>query len=204
MLSILTYTMSTVNILCDHHHYPELPLLSWSWSLPELHRLPLECSFTPPWRRRGAGGYLRLRAPPSSTWWSPKDVLWGSSLETCLASQSPLPSASSVKQRSSLRCVWGHSHAGTLPCNPISGGRGSFSAAVFHSTCWSSYFPQWNVTTPAVLMQPQTMTFPPPCLTVGMTHLSLYFSPGRRHTCSKPSEPNKLIFISSDHSTWFQ
>ena len=48
------------------------------------------------------------------------------------------------------------------------------------------------------------MTFPPPCLTVGMTHLSLYSSPGRCHTCLKPSEPNKLIFISSDHRTWFQ
>ena len=61
-----------------------------------------------------------------------------------------------------------------------------------------------NSPTPAALMQPQTMTFPPPCLTVGMTHLSLYFSPGHRHTCLKPSEPNKLIFISSDHRTWFQ
>ncbi len=28
---------------------------------------------------------------------------------------------------------------------------------------------------PAALMQPQTMTPPPPCLTVGKTHLSLYF-----------------------------
>ncbi len=31
---------------------------------------------------------------------------------------------------------------------------------------------------PAALMQPQTMTLPPPCLTVGKTHLSLYSSPG--------------------------
>ncbi len=35
---------------------------------------------------------------------------------------------------------------------------------------------------PAALMQPQTMTLPPPCLTVGKTHLSLYSSPGCRHT----------------------
>ncbi len=34
----------------------------------------------------------------------------------------------------------------------------------------------------AALLQPQTMTFPPPCLTVGKTHLSLYSSPGCRHT----------------------
>ena len=37
-----------------------------------------------------------------------------------------------------------------------------------------------------------------------MTHLSLYSSPGRSHTCLKPSEPNKLILILSDHRTWFQ
>ena len=60
---------------------------------------------------------------------------------------------------------------------------------------------KFNSPTPAALMQPHTMTFPPPCLTVGMTHLSLYSSPGCRHTCLKPSEPNKLIFISSDHRT---
>ncbi len=35
---------------------------------------------------------------------------------------------------------------------------------------------------PAALMQPQTMKLPPPCLTVGKTHLSLYFSPGYRYT----------------------
>ena len=75
-----------------------------------------------------------------------KDVLLSSSQETCLASPSPLPSASSVKQWSSWRCVWGHCHAGILPCYPVSEGRGSCSAAVFHSTCWSSCFPQWNIT----------------------------------------------------------
>ena len=76
----------------------------------------------------------------------PKDVLLGSSQETCLASPSPLPSTSSVKQWSSWRCVWGHCRAGALPCDPVSGGRGSCSAAVFHSTCWISCFPQWNIT----------------------------------------------------------
>ena len=63
---------------------------------------------------------------------------------------------------------------------------------------------KYNSPTPAALMQPYTMTFPPPCLTVGMIHLSLYSSPDCHHTCLKPSEPNKLIFISSDHKTWFQ
>ena len=78
--------MSTVNILCSHHHNPDLPLLSWAWSLPELHRKPLEYSSTPLWRRRGAGRSLRLCAPPPSAWGSPKDVLLGSSQETWLAS----------------------------------------------------------------------------------------------------------------------
>ncbi len=34
---------------------------------------------------------------------------------------------------------------------------------------------------PAALMQPQTKTLPPPCLTVGKTHLSLYSSPCWHH-----------------------
>ncbi len=57
---------------------------------------------------------------------------------------------------------------------------------------------------PAALIQPQTMTLPPPCLTVGKTHLSVYSSPGYRHTRLIPSEPNKFILVSSDHRTWFQ
>ncbi len=36
---------------------------------------------------------------------------------------------------------------------------------------------------------------PPPCLTVGKTHLSLYSSPGCRHTRLTPSEPNKYILV---------
>ncbi len=55
---------------------------------------------------------------------------------------------------------------------------------------------------PAALMQPQTMTLPPPCLIVGKTHLSLYSSSGCRHTRLTPSEPNKFILVSSDHRTW--
>ncbi len=51
---------------------------------------------------------------------------------------------------------------------------------------------------PAALMQPQTMTLSPPRLTVGKTHLSLYSSPGCRHTRLTPSEPNKFILVSSD------
>ncbi len=54
------------------------------------------------------------------------------------------------------------------------------------------------------LMQPQTMKLPPLCLTVGKTRLSLYSSPGCRHTRLTPSEPNKFILVSSDYWTWFQ
>ncbi len=63
--------------------------------------------------------------------------------------------------------------------------------------------PSMNCSSPvlAALMQPQTMTLPPPCLTVGKTHLSLYSSPGCHHTRLTPSEPNKFILVSSDHRT---
>ncbi len=130
----------------------------------------------------------------------------GIGLETCLASPSPLPSASLARQWSSWRCVWGRYHVGILPCGPVSKGRGSCSAPVCHTTCWHSWFPLMNCSSPvpAALMQPQTMTLPPPCLTVGKTHLSLYSSPGCRHTCLTPSELNKFILVSSDHRTWFQ
>ncbi len=53
---------------------------------------------------------------------------------------------------------------------------------------------------PVALMQPQTMTIPPHCLTVGKTHLSFYSSP--RHTRLTPSEPNKFILVirpTADH-----
>ncbi len=69
-----------------------------------------------------------------------------------------------------------------------------------------SMFPSMNRSSPvpAVVMQPQTMMLPPPCLTVGKTQFSWYSSPGHRHTCWTTSEPNKFIWVSSDHRTWFQ
>ena len=57
---------------------------------------------------------------------------------------------------------------------------------------------------PAALIQPQTMTLRPPCLTVGKTHLSLLSSPGCRHTHLTASQPNNVILVSLDHRTWFQ
>ncbi len=50
-----------------------------------------------------------------------------------------------------------------------------------------SMFPSINRSSPvpAVVMQPQTMMLPPPCLTVGQAPFSWYSSPGRRHTWVK-------------------
>ncbi len=69
-----------------------------------------------------------------------------------------------------------------------------------------SMFPSMNRSSPvpAVLIQPQTMMLPPPCLTVGKTQYSWYSSPGHRHTCWTPSESNKFTLDSLDHRTWFQ
>ncbi len=69
-----------------------------------------------------------------------------------------------------------------------------------------SMFPSMNRSSPvpAVVMQPQTMMLPPPCLTVGKAQFSWYSSPGRRQTCWTPSESNKFTLDSSDHRTWFQ
>ncbi len=50
-----------------------------------------------------------------------------------------------ARQWSSWRCVWGPYHVGILPSGPVSEGRGSCSASVYHSTCWHSWFPQWTV-----------------------------------------------------------
>ena len=80
--------------------------------------------------------HLPLEDPPNMLYW----------VQVRRHTWPALPSASSVKQWSSWRCVWNHCHAGTLLCNPVSGGRRSCSAAVFHSTCMSSCFPQWNIT----------------------------------------------------------
>ncbi len=43
---------------------------------------------------------------------------------------------------------------------------------------------------PAVVMQPQTMMLPPPCLAVGKAQFSWYSSLGRHHTCWTSSESN--------------
>ncbi len=49
---------------------------------------------------------------------------------------------------------------------------------------------------PAALMQPQTMTLPPPCLTVDTLVFVLL--------TWLPLQPNTFILVSPDHGTWFQ
>ncbi len=116
--------------------------------------------------------------------------------ETCLASPSLLPSASLARQW--LLCwntalqpsLW---REGIMLCFSMSQ---YILAFVVPSIKCSSQVP-------AALMQPQTL--PPPRLTYShKTHLSLYSSPGCRHTRLTPSEPTKFILVSSDHRTWFQ
>ncbi len=53
----------------------------------------------------------------------------------------------------------------------------------------------------AALIQPQTMTLPPTCLTVGKTHLYLYTSPVYRHT-RFDTIWTKYIFSWSHQTTW--
>ena len=63
---------------------------------------------------------------------------------------------------------------------------------------------KWSSPTPCAFMKPQTIRLPPPCLTVGTRHFSLYSSPGRRHTFWTPSEPKRLTLVSSDHKSGSQ
>ncbi len=138
----------------------------------------------------------------SQSWWM-LETLRSSTPCLRMPHRWPLPSAPLPRQWSSWRCGWCRCHVGILPYSPVSEGRGSCSASVCHSTFWHSWFPQLTVATQLPLVQPQTMTHPPPYLTVGKTHLSLYSSFGCRHTHLTPSEPNKFALVSSDHSTWF-
>src|SRR5271156_913699 len=58
--------------------------------------------------------------------------------------------------------------------------------------------------TPSHSMHPHTIKDPPPNFRVPSTSLSFKFSPGFFHTHFLPSDPNLLILVSSDHTTFFQ
>ncbi len=79
----------------------------------------------------------------SRSWWI-LETLRSSTFRLRMPHSLPLPSASLARQWLSWRCVWGRYHVGVLPCGPVAEGRGSCSASVCHSTCWHSWFPQWN------------------------------------------------------------
>ncbi len=151
-------------------------------------------------------GVLFHSSMMTSRSWGMLETLRSSTFHLRMPHRLPLPSASLARQWSSWRCVWGHYYVGILPCGPVSRREGimlCFSLLQYMLACM---VPSTNCSSPvpAALMQPQTMTLPPPSLIVGKTHLSLYSSPGCHHTHLTPSEPNKCILVSSDHRTWFQ
>ncbi|XP_057190911.1 uncharacterized protein LOC130554978 [Triplophysa rosa] len=81
---------------------------------------------------------------------------------------SPLPSASLARQWSSWMCVWGRYHVGILHCGPVSKREGIMLCFSMSQYMLAFMVPLMKCSSPvpAALMQPQTMTLPPPCLTV--------------------------------------
>src|SRR6266850_834357 len=119
-------------------------------------------------------------------------ILWSSIhflafLEVCLGSLScwKITSSSEITHSFRLGSMWS-SKMDTY-----------WSASIFPST--SARWP-----TPFHPIQPHTMMFPPPNLTVPCTSLSISPSPACFHTHSLPSDPNLLILVSSDQITLFQ
>ncbi len=136
----------------------------------------------------------------SGGWWM-LETLNSSTFRVRMPHRLPLPSASLARQWSSWRCVWGRYHVGIMrPGLRREGIMLCFSRSQY---MLAFMVPSMNCSS-AALMQPQTTTLSPPCLTVGKTHLSFYSSPGCRHTRLIPSEPNTFILVPSDHRTWFQ
>ena len=134
--------MSTVNILCGHQHYPELPLLSLALEFTRASLVAI--------------GMLFHSSMTTSQSWQIFETLRTSTFHLMIPQRCSIGFKSGDMLGQSItftlslfskaeviwRCVFGHGHVGTLPCDPVFGGRGSFSAAVFHSTCWRSCFPQ--------------------------------------------------------------
>ncbi len=109
----------------------------------------------------------------SQSWWM-LEILRSSTFRLRMPHRLPLPSTSLGRQWSSRRCVWGCYHVGILPCE----GSGIMLCFSMSQYILAFMVPSMNCSSPvlAALMQPQTMTLPPPCLIVGKTHLSLYSS----------------------------
>ena len=58
--------------------------------------------------------------------------------------------------------------------------------------------------TPPLVMHPQTINEPPPCFTVCWTFFGCNDSPSLNQVQLRPSDPNRLIFVSSEKITRFQ
>ncbi len=95
------------------------------------------------------------------------ETLCSSTFRLRMPHRLPLLSASLARQWSSWRCVWDRYHVGIMPWGQVSEGRVSMSQFML-----AFMVPSINCSSPvpATLMQPQTMTLPPPWLTA-------------RHTC---------------------
>ncbi len=104
----------------------------------------------------------------SQSWWM-LETLHSSTFRLRMSQRLPLPSASLARQWLSWRCVWGCYHAGILPCGPVSKGEGIMLCFSILQYMLVFMVPSMNCSSPvsAALMQPQTMTHSPPCLTVG-------------------------------------
>ncbi len=181
----------SVNIFSGHHYIPALPLgHGVHQSFTGCHWIPL------PLLHDNITELVDVR--DLALLHLPFEDQYGLGLETCLANPSPLPSASLARQWS-LSC-W---NTALRPSLRREGVMLCFSMSQY---MLAFMVPSMNCSSPvpAALMQPQTMTLPPPCVTEGKTHLSLYSSPGCRHTRLTLSEPNTFTLVSSDHRTWFQ
>ena len=63
---------------------------------------------------------------------------------------------------------------------------------------------QWSRPVPLAEKQPQSIMFPPPCLTLGMVFLGSYSAFFPLQTRRVELMPNSLILVSSDHITFSQ
>lgn len=124
------------NAHVEHSVFPPVfsssVLTSWPWSSPELHRT-LDSSMTSSW-----------------TWWMSETLCCSNfclrmnhrcSLlfrSSCTVGHFTLSSLSSAGQGSYQRCVWGHHDVEYTSVCPVSEGRGSCFALVWHNTNMSN------------------------------------------------------------------
>ena len=162
--------MSTVNILCGHHHYTELPSLSWAWRASQV-----------------ATGMLFHSSMTTSRSWQIFETLHTSTFRLRIPQRCSIGFKSGDMLGQSITFTLSLFRKAVVVLDVCLGSLSCWNTALRPSfwregimLCCSIslymlefMFPSMkcNSLTPAALMQPQTMTFPPPCLTVGMTHI---------------------------------